>query len=521
MNYLDNNQIFLSVFKKWVSVIVFFAVILQIIFFFTTANIVGSFIVLLTWCLVNNIVLKAYNIRKYTFSCFILLGFYFTQFGLPVIFTLLEGKALIFNLNYPVSVFIHSFLAFLVLLSAFNLYKNHINFIRKSLTTLLQKWKIYEIPTKGQFWIIGILGLASIVLQKVIFGGFGEAKHTSEFLSFLTGIQPYSYLPLLLMFPAVFSNRENYQKLKVPPVLIIAYIAILVVLGIMANSRGLFMQGITIVGLVYFLGLIAGRLDFQILKARNVLIVFAGIWLITGPLSDLGTAMVSVRGIRGDIPPKLLMEETFHTYQDKEALRVYRKLADNNVQDWDERYFDNIFLSRFSNLKFSDASLHQAFQINNPDGQMQEIVYDKYLSVFPQPLLNLLDVPLNKNFYTNASFGDFLYMRNSGTGYGGHRTGNFLGMGLASFGWWYLGILFIGAVLLFNFIDSFVLYKNGSYQLSVIGLLSILFCFTYFGISTPSESVTSVFHYITRGWIETVLLYILLLWIAKRLSAVL
>lgn len=521
MDYLNENQTFLSIFKKWMSYAVFLGVILQNIFFFTAANFIGTFFVFLTWCIINKVVLKRHNFRKHSFSCFLILGFYFTQFGLPTIFTLLEGKPLIFNLNYPVSVFIHSFLAFLALLGAFILYKNHLNALRKFLTSFLKRLNFYEIPTKIQFWLIGIMGLSSIVVERVIFDGYGEDKTSSEFLSFITGIQPYSYLPLLLLFPAVFSDSKNYEKLKVSRLLLLVYIAVLVILGIMANSRGLFMQGITTVGLVYFLGLILGRLDFQIIRARNVLIAFSGIWLITGPLSDLGTAMVAVRGLRGDIPPKALMEATLRTYQDKDALKAYRELSDFKVRDWDESYFNNIFLSRFSNLKYSDASLQQAFQIRNPDGQMQDIVYGKYLSVIPQPLLDLLGVPLDKNFYGNASFGDFLYMRNSGTGYGGFRTGNFLGMGLATFGWWYLGVLFIGVILLFNFIDSFILYEKGTYHLSVIGLLSILFCFTYFGVSTPSESVTNVFHYITRGWIQTVLLYILLFWIARKVSRVL
>lgn len=521
MTYIDDNHTFLSIFKKWMSFAVILAVILQNIFFFTAANLIGAFFVLLSWCLMYNLVLKIHNFRKYTLSSFLILGFYFTQFGLPVIFTILEGKPLIFNLDYPVSVFIHSFLAFLGLLGAFIFYKNHNNPIRKFLTSFLKKLNFYNIPTKLQFWIIGIMGLSSIVVQRVIFGGYGEDEASSEFLSFIQGMQPYAYLPLLLLFPAVFSDSENYGKLKAPLYLVVIYIAVLVILGMMANSRGLFMRGITTVGLVYFLGLILGSLDFRILKARNVIIAFLGIWLITGPLSDLGTAMVSIRGIRGDIPPKALMEETFRTYQDKDALRTYRKLANVQITDWDETYFDNIFLARFSNLKFSDASLHQAFQIKNPDGQMQDVVYGKYLSLLPQPLLNLLGVPLDKDFYANASFGDFLYMRNSGVGYGGFRTGNFLGMGLASFGWWYLGVLFIGAILLFNFIDSFVLYERESYHLSVIGLLSILFCFTYFGVSTPSESVTNSFHYITRGWMQTVLLYVLLFWIARKVSRVL
>lgn len=513
------NFIFLERFKKGMSLAIALAVLCQNIFFFSTANVIGSFLVVLAWVLTFKIIMQPNNFIHYTLSSFVVFGFYFTQFCLPVIFTLLEGKPLIYNLDFPISVFIHSFLAFLVLLFSFLLYRNHINSIRNVLTNFLLKLKIFKIPTSRQFWLMGLIGIFAIVVERVVFGRYGEGNAEHVYLKLFAGMEQFAYLPLLLIFPAVFSDHNDLEKFNYSRILIIIYTTVLIILGVMANSRGLFMRGVTTVGLIYFIGLVLGKINYKIFSPKKIVLVSIGLWLLTGPFADLGTAMVIVRGVRGDVTPKVLLEETLRTYQDKEVLRKYKDLADSRVRDWDERYFDNIFLTRFSNLKYSDASLQLAFHMPNPDGQMQDIIFGKYLSTLPQPLLNALELNVDKPWYSKASFGDFLFMRKTGAGYGGFRVGNFMGMGLASFGWWYLGVMFVGAIILYNFIDSFVLRKNvNSAQISIVGFLSILFCFTYFGNSTSSESISTIFHYITRGWFQTVFLYFVLFWIARKAS---
>lgn len=516
-----NSYAFLQRFKKGMSFAVGFAVVGQNIFFFSVVNCAGSVLVVLAWVLTSRYVMHPKNFLHYTFSSFVVFGFYLTQFCIPLIFTLLEAKPFIFNLKFPISVLIHSFLAFLILLFSFLVYKNHMNILRKVLTRFLKNIKIYETPISKQFWIMGIIGITSIIVQRVVFAGPGEERTDHVLLKLLHGMEIFAYLPLLLLFPAVFNYDQSVEKFKTSRTLIFVYTVVLIILGVMANSRGMFMEGVTTVGLIYFLGLILGKVDYQIFNPKKILLVLIGLWLLTGPLGDLGTAMVVVRGVRGDVPPKVLLEKTIETYQDKETLRRYKELTDSRVETWDERYFDNIFLTRFSNLKYTDASLELAFHIPHPDRQMQDVVFGRYLSTFPQPLLNVLDLNLDKPFYSKASFGDFLFMRKTGAGYGGFRVGNFMGVGLASFGWGYLGVLFVGAIILYNFIDSFVLKTAmWSSRISIVGLLSILFCFTYFGNSTSSESVTTIFHYITRGWLQTVLLYTVLFRIARKISRI-
>ena len=517
----ETRFVFLSKLKKGIYFSVISAVALQIIFFSSVPNAFGSCSILLSWVFTHDIIMKPENFLKYTFSSFIVFGFYVTQFYIPLVFTLLEGKPLVYNLKYPISVFLHSILAYGCLLIAFTLYKRQLNFPRKVLTVFLNKFEFFKVPTRSQIWIMGGLGALSLVASRIFFAG---ARTTgTEVLKFIVGLEPFSYLPFLLLFPSILADGGRKNNLKVSTTIIVVYILFLIVLGTMANTRGLFMRGITIIGLLFFLALVIGKINHRIIKLRNIVIASVGFWILTGPLSDLGTSMVMVRNLRTDISPKELLVETLEIYEDKDAVRQYKQSARTKVRDWDETYFDNIFLTRFSNLKYSDASLEQAFRMSNPDEEMQDVVYMKYLSVLPQPLLDIMGISLNKSYYGEASFGDFLYLRASGTGYGSFRTGNFMGMGLASFGWFYLVVLLMGAVLLFNFVDSLVLkeYRGIAGRYSVAGLLSVLLCFTYFGVSTPSESITTIFHYITRGWIQTIILYALLFGIARKLSRIL
>jgi len=501
------------------SIAIIIAVLIQNIFFPSFANFIGTTFASIVWMLTYHIILQPLNFRRYTFSTLILLGFALTQFCLPVIFILTEFKPLIYNLKFPITVFIHAFLSFLVLLISFSLYKKWWQCIKNLLRKLLSYTPIYATPVSRQLWIMGGFGLIAIFINRVFFNAYSELTSKSELSSFIAGFETYAYLPLLIPLYKIYSKQKRVYS----TVSIFIYGFVLIIFGVMANTRGMFMQGLLMVGLVYFLGLMTGRFNYKIFKPKIIVLVAIVGWVITGPLSDLGTAMVVVRGLRSDISTTRLLDETIKTYNDKKALASYKKMAQISVSEWDENYFDNIFLARFCNLKFNDASIEQAYKLKKwPDIRMRKAVSDKLWATFPTPVLKFFDVAIDKESVGKGSFGDFLYNINSKNGVGGFRTGNFVGVGLASFGWWYLLVLFIGSILLFNFADTFVyIDKRRYYTPSILGLMSIGFFFTYFGVSTASESVTTIFTYILRGWIQLVLLYIIVYFFSKKINQVL
>src|SRR5690349_10655563 len=114
---------FLSNFKRWTWTILLISAACQSVFFFSAANLFGVVCVLISWKLTELSILNAPTLNRYPLSATVILGYSLTQYCLPCVFILLEKKPLVYNLDLPYSVFIHSFLALLVLLSAFELYK--------------------------------------------------------------------------------------------------------------------------------------------------------------------------------------------------------------------------------------------------------------------------------------------------------------------------------------------------------------------------------------------------------------
>jgi hypothetical protein len=145
---------------------------------------------------------------------------------------------------------------------------------------------------------------------------------------------------------------------------------------------------------------------------------------------------------------------------------------------------------------------------------------DRLWSTFPTPILNILDIKIDKKQVNSASFGDYLYFLAGGeNAIGGMRTGQFAGTGLAAFGWFYLAIMGFGFIPLFFLLDLFSLKiisdKKPKILISISGLLLLSFVFTFIGTSASSESIISIFTFIIRGWIQIILLYIIVYKISR------
>ncbi len=185
------------------------------------------------------------------------------------------------------------------------------------------------------------------------------------------------------------------------------------------------MNGFTAMGVLFFLALLLGRIDFRKFQLRHFIVAIAGLLLLTGPLADIGTAMVIVRNERETVSATRLISKTFDAFENKRQLEIYKIAIANTTSDWDEKYFDNIFLSRFCNLKYNDEGLKQYNRIGHVDPKMTEYSINKFWSVLPSPILKVLQVKVDKESTINASFGDHLYTRASGNnGLGGFRTGS-------------------------------------------------------------------------------------------------
>lgn len=497
--------------------LLFICFIYQLFFFPELTNTMMVAAVALAWFILVKFFLTRELLWNFPLSSFLIIGFTATQFYFPLIFTSLEGKPITYNLDLPEKVFFHSLAALLTLTLAHGFYRLLSKLSYKRSYSVLSKAGFFTPPTENQLWLMGIIGLAATVYVFISAPDVGREVTGPASGKIMQGLVPFSYAPFFIPFARLYGSTEVPSKRLMSKLLI--FTVLLFAISIARNSTGAFMLGFTAVGFAYFLGLLLGMFKIKILSWKNVALGVLAIWLVVGPLADLRTAMVIVRGDREKIPAEELLNLTLEAYGDKEAIAAYRAEDQGDVvdSDWDERYLDNVLTARFANLKYNDASLGLAEIVKEYDPDMLQYSVDYILGAFPDPVLKTLGIDVDKDQAYSVSIGDYLYLTSGGYGFvSGFRTGHFAGTGMATFGWWYLFILGIGMVPVFFIFDKFSRKVNSpsdseqphvsQLQFSFCGMLALNSIFQFL----PFESVITIANFFIRGWIQLLFLYFLM-----------
>ena len=519
----DGTQ-FINRAVNWSYVILAICIAYQLVFFWSVPNLAAIGYVVFAWVLFTKYFLNAEIIKVYPFSVFIILGFTATQFYFPLLFISMEMKPLIFNLMKPNEVFFHSSLALLVLLISHWIYRFLPAQSKRGSGSLLKLAGYFQSPSALQLWMMGIIGLLANVYIFLFTTRLASEVTGNALDRTIEAFLPFSYAPYFIPFAVLYGSGRKLPKNTI--LFLIIFTATLFVMSIIRNSRGAFMIGFTSIGFSYLFGLLLGMFKFPKIQLKHIVIVCFGLWFVSGPLGDLGTAMVIVRSQRNDIGKAELLKLTFETFKDKKAI-ILRRLEDKGLEsEWDERYLNNVFTARFSNIKFNDASLVQAAKIGNNNPAMRRFSIDYVWGALPSPILKLVNPSVDKNTLYSTSFGDYIYsLAGGGTAVlGAFRTGHFAGSGMAAFGWWYLlilGVAMIPAFLLFDKLTyttklvsmdgKFFKYKL---NLSMCGLIVLTAIFQFL----PSESVVNPLTFLLRGYLQMLFLYLVIFHTTKFIS---
>ena len=512
----------IKLFRKWSWIILGITTLFQCAFFLSTANIIAMAIINVAWYLFLSTTLKPGTLQLYPLSSFIMLGFVLTHLFLPPIATLIERKPVVYILEFPIDVFLHSFATLLVLLTAHFVYRMNRGFFLGPLRQQLYRIGLFRVPTNAQFWIMGIIGLVSMfyvnIYSRVSWDATGDV-----FDKFTQSLLPFTYAPYLLLFGEQYGGKKNtFKKIAIPLLLLTTA---LLANGVGHNSRSTFILGFTAIGFCYVLGLLMGSSQLPRLSKKNVLIVLGLGLLVLGPISDLSTAMVVARGQRTEISTADLISETLIAYTDKAQLTAYKKESSElGTFDWNENYVDNLFLARFCNLKFNDLSIQDAYKLSDDDNAMYEFSIARVLTTLPDPLLKGLGIGVDKEIINNYSFGDYMYTRanSSEEAFAYFKTGHFSGSGLAAFGWWYLLILGISMIPVFILHDALYMQtQNGQKHTRVLFSVCLLLSLTTVFQFMNMESVIMPAVFLIRGWLQLIITYLMLFYISRGISLVL
>jgi hypothetical protein len=310
--------------------------------------------------------------------------------------------------------------------------------------------------------------------------------------------------------------------------MIVLYAALLLAISIGRNSRGAFIVGLTTPAYAYGLGLILGVFKTKILTVKNVVIGVLVIWFLTGPLSDLGTAMLIVRGNRTEISAMELISETVDALGDEEAIES-RKKADKTETidyDWDEHYLDNIYTARYANIKFNDSNLITYSRVGELDPDMRDYTIDQLIVALPDPVIKMFNFDVDKELVLSLSFGDYLYVLSGGVGTPtSFRVGGMAGSGMAAFGWSYLLLFGLVIIPCFYLNDKFFRKKLPSsteedseltFRFSFCGMLALSGFFGFLIL----ESVVQAATYCMRSWPQMLVLYFLVFHMSRVIASV-
>lgn len=458
--------------------------ILELIFFPSVSNLAGCLVTIVsTWLFFTN-VFKIEIVRSRPISFIAFLQLFFFMF-LPLPITLLDGKEISHDLFIPVETYLLQLLYFCCGILAF--YFSGTQLSRNKISEWLKRCGYFVTPTNKQLWILGFIGL---FFRLFMMSKQGNGEEQLAGAGTLNMFSLLLYSPICILFNPLLGKEKCSKKNSA---IVYLYIAFLVILLIATNSRSAMLSPLVVFAFCYLLKQIYTYRETLWMSYKKMFLIIISVLVISGPASDMAIAMVVVRGERSSMTFSELLEKSVEVYQDKEQLTVYRNLKiDENKSNidnhWNESYVSSPFLDRLCNYRVVDATIYHAQRVGYGNKAMLELYENNILSMFPGPIVHIFFPEIDKS-KLNFSTMDKLYLLSANGVLGGYKVGGDVGLGLATFGYFYFPLCCILYFLVFYILDGVVLFFNNVPYFSIFTLISVYF--TYFLIFQVANGIVS------------------------------
>lgn len=465
----------LDTIKKWMDIILFLAVTLEIILFPSWYTLSGCIMTCICW-LIFKPFFRREIILHHPFSFMMFFSMFLYRY-IPLIATLIEGKPITYGFALPLETFLFETILFFVSAVAFyfgckTIFSQN-NFIQRFFHSLG-----FFSNNPVFIWYLGIVGMTANLYLFFT----NQVEYGDIFGKFCIGISYLSYAPLCLLFPSLLRlnayshNREIW-----------IYVIFLFILNISTNSRYAILSPIALLTLLYILSILQKNTPARlILFSKKNFIIVCSLILSLFLLSRLSDAMLETRSIRHEVSKKELFRSTVKSLVQSKINSAHRPSSRLTIQQldytsgWDETYLDNFLLNRYGNMRITDQTLYYAYNAGFANKNMRHSFYQSIVALLPTPVLSFFNISLNKEDL-EYSRGDLLYSLGShNTIIPSYRVTSHLGDGLATFGFWYFPIQFILFFLVFKLLDSFVFYSKSGIIYSVLGLMNIFLFLSMF-----------------------------------------
>lgn len=503
----------LEIIKKTITIYMLFCIVIECIVFPALENLFGCVALLYGWLLISRTVLKTSYLYRY-FIPFVTIFFYgICFFALPLGVTLIEGKPITFRFNLPYITFFNLILNVTTIVLAFHVCR----WIYKEgwLLGIWKKFGYFKAPTEAQIWAMAGVGILALLYNITIQGtDMMEAENKGAFGQIMNQMTMFAILPIAMLFPKYYGRKSS----SIPRTSLIIYFSFIVFLAVVTTKRTLMFTSIVSWGVMTFLVVLLE--NKRLFKAKTNILIILGLYLATGPVADLATAMILNRQSAYSSKAGETLSNIWDLYLDKEKLHTAYNMAslsnsDNggdNFYAWSEYYVDNILLDRVCNLRTQDLTLDYATKLGYDNPKMHKYAENFLMFQVPTPILNGLGYTTNK-FENNYTPGDLLSTEGLGLKnmYKGFRVAGDSGIGLFWMGYSYYIFAFFVYVVVFYFFSSLV-YTKMQFIIPIPIIIALVKYMTYFNNST---GIFRSLNLILRNGIQEILLYVILFGIIR------
>lgn len=514
--------------RNAILLVVSVAVLLQLIIFFSTDNLAASAMLLCGAFIGLFYSLNRPFLTEYPLSTLAILGYTISYFIIAPLGQLLDFHSVLHNLTHHILVWAYGLTGMLALVVAHYVYRVFSPYARArwSLANFVYRpLHFFEMPDPLQFWLMGFMGVAATLGNLQLTHG-GETTTVS---SIMRVFQPLIYTPYFMAFPNLLDPR--YQpRLRPIRLGLVVYSILVIAVSFMANSRSYLFTGFASLALVYGYRVLTGTISPPRLTFRSFVILLVCAWIVTGPFTNMAASMVVVRKMRGSVSPRELARETWSVYRSGIAVKAIEAGASRSFHRYDETYYNNIFLDRIGNVRFTDISINAANGVASLGdlSYFRKIERDRVIAILPEPFLRALHLRLDKREVLGGSSEDYLYHLATGNPATGFREGFGLVILNATLGMmWPLYVVLMSTVL-FVVLDARCdltadadnrgqqTAQYTAFNPIIAGaLFSYATIVTVFGL----QDVASYLGVFTRGVIEVALVYAVAFILTKAVSS--
>lgn len=488
---------------------------IQLIFHFSVPeNLLAVSLVWISSAFTVSYTLESERFHRNPISVLLVLGFNFVSLSGALIAMTMSMHALVDYLMVPRSTFIHLACAQMTLIAAHWLYEKlpiFASISRGIREAVLRPLGAFEIPSNLQLWIMGLIGCTAVLVTRA--GSFAQEKiFTGEDV----GTKAVASLTFLLAAPFLMpilsrlkQHSDNSRGSYIWPLL--AYFAVIVVVGSFANTRSVFADAIATLGLGMMLVFALGRVPVNTSTVTKAAAIALIALLVLPFISRIATAMVLVREARDSVGGMDLFILSVQAFFDDD--RIYAYVEDAKVRmlgEYSEFYIDNPLMARLIITKFHDNMFYFAQAYMPADVELLWThFFARVVAYLPQPLIDFLGLGVDKADYV-FSIGDYMFYLSTGYGLGGYRTGSMIAEGFSIAGIAFPVLLCVMAIACFVVYDSFYDLKEKSKNpLSPIILLQIWYLFGgVAGSVFGAEGLSKVIGGIVRGLPQSIIAYV-------------